>query len=121
MKWDKLTFQQKDRLVAEKIFNHAVVEWEGTSALLVVNEKYPSGFAELPAYTTDMNAAWQIVEKLYEQLNVRIYVDNGLLCKYEVKVFVRDDIKTAGCGYSDTSMSEAICMAALRVYGVEIG
>lgn len=74
----------------------------------------------LPYYTESMNAAWEIVEKLYEQYNVQTYMDSGLLDKYEVNVFVRDDVKLAGSGGSDTSMSEAICKAALRVYGVKI-
>ena len=116
MKWDEMTDQQRNVLVAEKIFNRQVVEWEGTSVLLLVNTSYPSGVEGLPSYTTDMNDAWKILDNLGEVHDMRIHVESE---HYEIKIFVKD-AGLAGEAFSSTNMAEAICKAALKAVGVEI-
>jgi|SRR5882762_4291372 len=77
---------------------------------------------DVPKYSTDMNAAWKIVEKLYEQFDMCIFMDAGYPYKYGITAYKREvntSIKV-GYGYSKTSASEAICLAALKVVGVEI-
>lgn len=77
--------------------------------------------AWLPGYTTDMNDAWQIVEKLGEKLfDIRLYREEGFTAKYCVNIWKRDDGTLAGRGRSDISMPDAICKASLMAMGVKI-
>ena len=145
MKWDELTDKQRNKLVHEKVMNAPTV---CSGKLQVTHGNGPNGVffvyfcdicdltgvchsendlprkhtpeVDIPAYSTDMNAAWQIVEKLYEQFNVEITADLGMLSKYNALVFERDDVKCLGHGYSDTSMPEAVCRAALKAVGIEV-
>lgn len=113
MKWDEMTAEQKNVLIAQKVFGHKITAY---GSILKDDQVYPT-----PDYSTDIREAWKIVEKLGEKLfDIRLYREEGLLAKYCVNIWVRDGGRIAGSGDSNVSMPDAVCMAALRAMGVEI-
>jgi hypothetical protein len=74
----------------------------------------------LPYYTKSMNDAWQIVEKLGENLDIRLYMEEGFSGKYCVNIWKRDGGRIVGHEHSNTSMPDAICKAALKACGVQV-
>lgn len=75
----------------------------------------------IPRYTTSMDAAWLVVEKILDKVVFTSEVgDWSNESKYVVITFGRtlsqDEIRTAAA-----TMPEAICIAALKTVGVEIG
>jgi hypothetical protein len=68
----------------------------------------------------NLNDAWQIVEKLYDHYEIRLFMEKDNVQRYCVEVWYRDRDKLAGFGFVDSSMAEAVCIAALRAIGCEV-
>ncbi len=141
MKWDELADKDKIKLILEHVYGYYVVEdehfvsrnrgklpadfhwpiawWDETLenwGTRDISSNWNTAFDSLH----DMNDAWQIVEKLYEQFNVRVFAESGMLSKYNVMVFDKDYGICQAHGYSDISMPDAICKAALKAVKVKI-
>lgn len=75
----------------------------------------------IPSYSTDIAAAWQVIEKLRQDHRVDISLCNNsiVLPDYQnqvrVKVFDRGEI--SAIEQTDIAAPLAICLAALRVVG----
>ena len=95
-----------DAEVAEK-----VVEWSETDNMCHGKGwKDSSGgfYKEVPNYSTDISAAWEVVEKLTSTLGYKISLET-----YDGKVWT-----VKPCGVSDTTAPMAICKAALKAVEV---
>lgn len=114
-----MTPREIDALVAEKVMGYIVTV--GVNPLM---GKIESGscmwFGELPHYSTDIGAAWTVIEKVYERTGSWILVCpiNGRFVAYEMTGCADPDFG-AFCEYADTAMM-AICLAALKAVGVEV-
>lgn len=121
--WDDLPHRQRDQLVAEKIFGAEVSSGWASGSLAIMQDlgsiKLPG--EALPAYTTDMAAAWLVVEKMLERVvftcEVGDYGSNE--GKYVAITFDRtsaqNEVRTTAA-----TMPEAICLAAFKAYGIKI-
>lgn len=65
----------------------------------------------VPGYSTDITAAWEVVEKLrHEHIDLQLHVFNSCIRAYF------DDLEWDDYSESDTA-SHAICLAALKAVG----
>lgn len=121
--WDDLPDRRRDQLIAEKIFGKEVSSGWAAGSLAIMKDSGSTKLPEetLPAYTTDMTAAWRVVEKMLEKVvftcEVGDYASNE--SKYVVITFDRtptqNEVRTAA-----TTMPEAICLAAFKAFGIKI-
>jgi hypothetical protein len=104
--WAEMTPRQRDALVAEKVMGWAKIEYsDGTVGF----------WWKVPHYTTDIAAAWAVVEKMREcgiNYSVHNYGD-GHECVFDKEMVVFERV-------SSSSAPEAICLAALRALGVDV-
>lgn len=111
--------RELDALVAEKVMGDYISDREGEPG----SWRGPD-FTPLPQYSTDISAAWEVVEKI---INHSDYVCwelssewKGDGAKSDYPFYARfclgNGDKTAG---ADTA-PHAICIAALKVVGVEV-
>jgi hypothetical protein len=98
----KLNPRDIDKLIATKVFGY-MIKYDN-----LVQDGYRTG---IPSYSTKIEYAWQVVEKL--EYNVKITKHKELEPRYQAHVFVPDNVKTA---FGETA-SMAICKAALEVVG----
>ncbi|MBY6273937.1 MAG: hypothetical protein CW346_17330 [Bacillaceae bacterium] len=73
---------------------------------------------ELPRYSSDIAAAWQVVEKFKERklyMSVECVGDTG----YHAVVYDEDGNHLTDA-YSEEGPAHAVCVAALRAVGVEV-
>jgi hypothetical protein len=97
--------RELDSLVAEKFMGH------GSGYPLPNDFKY---LAEVPCYSTDIAAAWEVVEHLrqaYKIVDVLLTKSYASCKLYDDETFISVDADTA---------SLAICLAALKTVGVEL-
>lgn len=112
MKWNELSPRKRDALIAEKIFGYEV--------FLIASEMYMNAdglMTDLPHYTTDIAAAWQVVEHMKAPDTEPGWEDNHSL--------FADFCGAFRCGSSVFDVMwqltpETICLAALRTVGIEI-
>lgn len=157
--WKTLTLTERNRIIAERVMGKALkcpgkavttwrkspsriigeylefAEWhcslcnQGESRIAPEEHDTPG---EIPRYSESMDAAWQIVEKLYEQ-RYEVSLSTGvkppnIMDHYSAQIWRRDPacmgcvqhILDHGVAYVDTSMPDAICVAALRCLGYEV-
>ncbi len=111
MKWEELTPRQRDALVAEKVMGwHDIVERDMYA--YGVTPDGPS--AVVRNYTTDIAAAWQVVEYMAQRhATIEITVTDVLT---HVAIGL---LRPKAVAYSKEA-PEAICLAALRAKGIEV-
>lgn len=122
LKWSELSPRERDALVAEKVMGFTVTDWPTgksfpvTSAIAagVLSERQES---RIPHYTTQIAAAWEVVEKLRrEKMLVTVVSDEDGGWNAEMWDY---NNRQSGEVFAE-SAPEAICLAALRACGVEI-
>ena len=102
-----------DAAIAEHVMGHKVIT-NGLGMKLMYPDKVHS-LQEVPSYSTDIAAAWQVVEKL-GQMDVECYTNQDGSLFYNA---------STGGGFN-INFSEAptapmsICLAALKAKGVEV-
>jgi hypothetical protein len=135
--WQKLTTEQKDRLIDEKVIKRNdpdeehTIAWQGRDMLLEIAkrliEKNDTASLPVPSYTTSMDAAWLLIEHLeigatltYTPAFIPQEPD-GRLPHYKCEIVQVDLI-----GGNDkiaraiaNTPAEAICIAALRWCGIQ--
>ncbi len=111
-KWVELTTVQRDILIAQHVtkIQH---EW----AISIVKGNTLEETNSAPKYSTDMNAAWLVVEHFRNQ-RFDVHVASAPL-QYDVLIASRR-WEWKRFEASAESAPEAICLAALRAVGVEI-
>jgi hypothetical protein len=119
-----------DRLIGEKLFGHKVVEkrWgkeKQYRSLSIGEPDYfytsdePGGFLSnpLPSYSSDIDAAWKVVEKLTQDSWIvrTISSENGGTdCVVECGVGARGKFSSDTMEGLETTAPHAICLAALK-------
>jgi len=110
--------RELDALVAEKIFE-LYSFYEGPELLYV--KKKPSKdrqtHYEVPNYSTDISAAWEVVEKL-NYLSFNISRENCAGVRYDANVYDDPEMEDQINITADTA-PHAICLAALKAVGHE--
>jgi len=113
--------RELDALVAEKVMGFEVGIYESyrgiTGISYVCKDKYPSGEFDLPNYSTDIKAAWEVVEKFSdESFELDHFCDGVWTCKFR---WVDDEGESEAEAKAKTA-PRAICLAALKAMGVEV-
>jgi hypothetical protein len=109
-KWSEMEPRERDALVALRVM--------GFSNVMVMSREQAVGYdyfvhlREVPYYTTDMSAAWKVIEKFhgYELLGS----EHGCICTLWI------DLNTSRTSPNCDTAPEAICIAALRAVGVDV-
>lgn len=98
--------RELDALVAEKVMGRILIPDE------VLKHTSATNFEDIPAYSTDISAAWQVVEKMLE---LGAYVDIGI-DKYgaQVQLDNYDGKWESGESIRADNAPLAICRAALK-------
>lgn len=119
--WSELGARARDVCVERRIFGTAIRENDACRNLHWTDSIKPNGgrmSARVPRYSMDIAAAWAVVENLEAE---------GLTVEYRTygptaqrRVTVSDGGTIQGYANADTA-PEAICIAALRAVGVEVG
>lgn len=129
MTWDKMSERERDALVAEKVFNcHTFKTDQDIFCNCEGEERHCKGFfvdfynKSLKPYTTDISAAWTVVEKFRKEnwsiilhTLLRFGKDGGYLISLrnaDGNISVNAD--------TENSMPEAICKAALKAKGIKL-
>lgn len=118
--------RELDALVAEKIFRQQVVDIMGQVAIqhrITTPFEYiitPEGIKPTPPYSTDIAAAWEVVEKL--KLSIVYNRDMGTWLAGILDAFVANQIVDGWMDVSATSKTapHAICLSALQASGVKL-
>jgi len=152
VQWNELLPRERDALVAEKVMEYETVDgltlyrWvrdhptpnfsgrTGKHAMVDPDEWYrlfsaPIGltaakWTDLPKYTTDIAAAWEVVEKMPKSAVVELRNMHEGVRTWHAEVWLLPSpfASAYGDGFvgnADTA-PEAICIAALRACGVEM-
>jgi hypothetical protein len=117
VKWADMSPRQRDALVAEKVMGLVVHPhggvWDGKNPATYRTNFHPS---------TDIGAAWEVVEKLAEQnsgdLSVSIYQRKTFQPLW--RCTITDSTFKQHVVYEHLSAPEAICKAALKAVGVDV-
>lgn len=116
MNWSQITQRERDALVAEKVMGWSFVEVDGkkiwannlcTMIRTMILSPYP--------FSTDIQFAWQVMEKSKEWGGMFIHVLQGGVDVETVRPDTGEIIRV----YAPTA-PEAICRAALRATGVDV-
>lgn len=84
---------------------------------------------EIPSYSTDIAAAWEVVERFQEEHGLLMFLRANPNGTYEISLecngVCRDDWKDAACEFYGSSSGldsapHAICLAALKAVGAKI-
>ena len=100
--WDEMSEREKDAWLAEHLFKWTIETGTAWGKPDDFDEDDP--LVRVEDYTTDLSAAWKVVEKVREKHGMRIYVDH--IGTYDV--YVDPQVASA----TSTSVSDAICHAA---------
>lgn len=138
MKWSEMTPRERDALVAEKVMGLNKEDYYSdydklSSQKQNVISRGQGWFPEpLKNYSTDIKAAWEVVEKLTSEKWLAFKVlqrpsradaneawTKGLKAVVEI-IFGGQGVNGPPLTVKASSAPEAICLAALRVVGVEI-
>ncbi len=109
IEWNKLSARERDGVVAEYVMG-----------LILVDGKIVTDYDDrIPDYTTDIAAAFLVVQKIKEGLFVFDVESVGE--SWAVSFIPTDEFpkQKRECTYADTFM-DAICIEALRAKGVEV-
>jgi hypothetical protein len=77
VRWQDLTANQRNALVAEHVFGRKVVKWREGRALIMEREGKPGLHESIPAYTESMDEAWKVLQKLQE-IHINAHTERGL-------------------------------------------
>jgi len=105
-----------DLLVAEKVMG----EFVQTHTQHDGSEKFCQQCSnDFPKYSTDIAAAWEVVEKMKEEFyfNLHLNRQGNYEARFQGSILAKEEIM--GAAYSE-SAPHAICKAALAAKGVEI-
>jgi hypothetical protein len=125
--WTKMTARKRDALVSTKVMELPEPEYNKRTDRMLhhfIEETWPGSgkFKEntdkmrtLKPYTTDISAAWEVVEKLREEWEVEIYV-------YKNHYAVQLSKPNSGPRHEvmDESLPDCISQIALRAKGVDV-
>lgn len=130
-----MDLRQIDALVAEKVMGFKVVDdplvslngvryihkievaWDHGEGFTGKGRQWPERIGTLPRYSSEIAAAWQVVERLIAlgyRLDIRWLLSNQWDVIFEKWPDPRRISK------ADPSCALAICLAALRAVGVEV-
>lgn len=116
--WDEMTDRERDELVAEKVMGwrrgrpeRGNMPWLPPGAT-----RSHGGVMNIPAYTTDIAAAWQVVEEMARRGYTLVCEWKGADREYAhtAEAYFRKSIYAHGHAVADTAPL-AICRAALAV------
>ena len=116
-KWKSVSERERDVVIAEKVMGWTKIIYDEDSycgeycGFEDGNEDDPNSYWCIPSYTTQIDDAWNVVEKMrksYYQINLR-ESDFGYECYF---YRVPDALKPRKASIG-SSASEAICLAAL--------
>jgi hypothetical protein len=119
-KWAEMTPRERDALVAEKVMGWTKIWYNADSddhpEADCANGLCPDGtYTSIPFFTTDISATWGVVEKMHQDgflFDLSNSVGAGYIAQfYKGNYYVSGYIKSA---------PEAICIAALKVVGVDV-
>lgn len=104
--------RELDALVAERIMGLHLAKQEFTGELFIRYSK-DTGLFQIPEYSADISAAWEVVEKLRETWRLEIDESKD---RWQIHIenddkVLRDDAPT---------FPHAICLVALKAVGVEV-
>lgn len=124
--------RELDALIAEKVMGRKVERWRYFEDGYASTALRPRGKAEstgvlitnnLPAYSTDIAAAWQVVERLNDRFSIEIMaLTSTVLCsntRFRVDMFDHEALAPRTEVHAATAPL-AICLAALKAIGVEV-
>ncbi|MCK5608267.1 hypothetical protein KAR91_40675 [Candidatus Pacearchaeota archaeon] len=102
-----------DKLIAEKVFKSKMIKSAFHGSIYFGDEN--NGGQQPKNYSTNIKDAWEVVEKLKEEMCFSIWIDSGW-CEVEVKKFGidYDQGHNTLAHLEDKSAPMAICNAALR-------
>ena len=110
-----------DLLIAEKVMGLTVMPGseEGKTVGDYIGPLYFSNnrWKPLDHYSTDISAAWEVVEKMKEDYMVRL--QTNILGDWECYFTAPMESETIHYAGISKSAPHAICLAALRVKGIE--
>ena len=115
--------RELDALVAEKVMGMVDNRPSGRSGeMWGIMDWYAPGepvwVGDFPLYSTDISAAWEVVEKMREKgfyLDTNNRQPEGYWCE-----FADEGYEVGGQAFGE-SEPHAICLASLRALGVEVG
>ncbi len=113
MTWDKLSEKERDKLVDYEVMEKQYCKQHEDCKFLIDH------ITLRPPYTTDICAAWQVVEKLRSKY-LEFYMNTlgSDLWECEVEIGEADNFIVVNA--KSQNPCEAICCCALRAEGVEI-
>lgn len=128
-KWDEMSPRERDILVATRVMGlpePMESPFNGKWIHHVARETYPgSGVfkedrdrqSELRSYTTDISAAWEVVEKMQQKYTYSLsHETHWDFYQAWLENPVGDEFANANA----PTMPEAVCLAALRALGVDM-
>ena len=122
--------REVDRLIAKHIFENPYADHEyvhngqyetrdGTMSYFCITCGEPGGYHRMLAYSTDIAAAWTVVEKL-RQTGYSITITGQGGAFYTIYIDKWTVLDTSVIRLDHTRAPMAICLAALRVVGVDV-
>jgi len=114
-----MTPRELDALVAEKVMGVEVSQPDGSSSGYLHIREWGE---ELPRYSSDIAAAWSVVEKLRGEEGFAIDLTSvGSPTSWDWNVHIEHPTDEAGYWLGTAKEApRAICLAALRAKGVEV-
>lgn len=113
----ELSDREVDFFVYSKIFEHEI------KSIGFLADNYEEAYAEkfnIPKYSTDINAAFEVVEKMQEKEEFDFSIKRNVIERYWEVLFEEPDLVKLKSGYCELKdLPLAICFAALRAKGVE--
>jgi len=113
-----------DALIAEHIMGLEVCAYYGFGGapndelVTVCRSSYPNnGYFKLPSYSTDIKIAWEIIEKL-DYLWFEVGRENCCGVRYDCVIYNNPELEDKVIVTKSTA-SLAICLAALKIKGIE--
>jgi len=116
--------RELDALVAEKVMGVLEIIPYGTSEgdfFCVLGYTQDGGGISEPLkhYSTSISAAWEVVEKVNQQMDLGFLPDKDGRLQYDCSFGPDNTERNPTCNYADTAPL-AICLAALKVGGVTV-
>lgn len=141
IKWAEATDKDKVRLIIEQVFHFSLLPdsvyvdvytpeavngqtlafWDSSDGRWQLRDDRQETISFDPLH--HMEDAFQIVEELYEKhsMDMHLVMEKDYLRRYHVYGFSNCKGGLGGDGHgSDASMNEAICVASLRIMGIEV-
>lgn len=122
--------RELDTLVAEKLMGWELADLSHHNYGTIVVAGPPGATlspGSIPCYSTDIGATWEVVEKLradeYE-VDIRVCYSTPHKCAHPWSVYIVESGVDKPFGRASTCHAEsaplAICLAALKVKGIEV-